>query len=340
MNRLIAHRSNIFGDEIAYVESYDFSKANLNDESRLDVITLIASICYQSPKSHGSESLYNRLMAESGGLPSSSFEFVPMLFKKLYLDTIFGITNSYGLVLEDTNILKYGEKIIHDDEEYLLTNFRAVVYDFENLGIDLRDHFNTEAECAIIAKHFKVFKMKVDMPTFGQAVRHRINWQVLSRRYVPGSRVPFSFYIADQMKKVTSSNFLSEKTTDLIYRKDTEIELDVEDLINISLTMYKAALAAGVKPQIARGIIPQCAYTVAWCAFQSKQFDSFINLRTDTHAQPEIQQLSSAMRDIEREKEIFNRMQDYADGKTVLKKKKEIQELIDSCNDSEPGVDA
>lgn len=285
MHKLIASKQNIFGDEIAYVESYDFSKANMSNESRLDAITLIASICYQSPKSHGSESLYNRLMAESGGLPSSSFEMVPILFN--YND----VKKIYGVDFEISNVLKYGEKI----GNYLLTNFRAVVYDFENLAIDLRDHFNTETECAIIAKHFKVFKMKVDMPTFGQAVRHRINWQVLSRRYVSGERVPFDFYVAEQMKKVTSSNFLSEKTTDLIYRKATEIELDVEDLINISLTMYKAALAAGVKPQVARGIIPQCAYTVAWCAFQPKQFDSFINLRTDTHAQPEIRLLSNAM---------------------------------------------
>ena len=309
MNRLIAHRSNIFGDNIAYVESYDFSKANLNNESRLDVITMVASICYANHKAHGSESLYNRLMAESGGLPSSSFEFVPMLFKKLYLDTIFGITNSYGLVLEDTNILKYGEKIIHDDEEYLLTNFRAVVYDFENLAIDLRDHFNTEDECAIIAKHFKVFKMKVDMPTFGQAVRHRINWQVLSRRYVPGSRVPFSFYIADQMKDIFSHQSLD---CEIVGEIDGKIEIydpfeqytnviSTQNVINICLEHYKAALAAGVKPQIARGIIPQCAYTEAWCAFQPRQFDSFINLRTDIHAQPEIRLLSSAMRDLSSE---------------------------------------
>lgn len=284
MNRLIAHRSNIFGDEIAYVESYDFSKANLNDESRLDVITLIASICYQSPKSHGSESLYNRLMAESGGLPSSSFEMVPMLFDYEQLkDDVYALTD---VTIEDTNMLKYGEKV--EDGRYLLTNFRAVVYDFENLGIDLRDHFNTEAECAIIAKHFKVFKMKVDMPTFGQAVRHRINWQVLSRRYVSGSRVPFSFYIADQMKKVKS-----------YYSIDTsETQLDTDHVIYICLEHYKAALAAGVKPQIARGIIPQCAYTEAWCAFQPKQFDSFINLRTDSHAQHEIRLLSCAMRDL------------------------------------------
>ena len=290
MNRLISHKPNIFGDNIAYVESYDFSTANLNNENRLDVITLIASICYQSPKSHGSESLYNRLMAESGGLPSSSFEFVPILFKKLYLDTIFGITNSYGLVLEDTNILKYGEKIIHDNEEYLLTNFRAVVYDFENLGIDLRDHFNTEEECAIIAKHFKVFKMKVDMPTFGQAVRHRVNWQVLSRRYVSGERVPFEFYINNKMKNVKQTLWIP-----IDNNNQTSQDVTTEDLINVCINHYKAALKAGVKPQVARGIIPQCAYTEAWCAFQPKQFNSFIKLRTDEHAQPEIRLLSKAM---------------------------------------------
>ena len=298
MNRLIEHRSNIFGDNIAYVESYDFSKANLNDESRLDVITMVASICYANPKAHGSESLYNRLMAESGGLPSSSFEMVPMLFKRLYVDTIYSCS---CVTLADTNIMKYGEIIIHEDTEYLLTNFRAVVYDFENdiggYGIDLRDHFNTEAECAIIAKHFKVFKMKVDMPTFGQAVRHRINWQVLSRRYVSGSRVPFSFYIADKMKDIRS--FPSLIPVEDGYAKP--VDIDTEDVIAICLEHYKAALAAGVKPQVARGIIPQCAYTEAWCAFQPKQFDSFINLRTDTHAQPEIRLLANAMRDLHSE---------------------------------------
>ena len=293
MNRLIAHKPNIFGDEIAYVESYDFSKANLNDESRLDVITLIASICYQSPKSHGSESLYNRLMAESGGLPSSSFEMVPMLFNYEQLkDDVYALTD---VTIEDTNMLKYGEKV--EDGRYLLTNFRAVVYDFENLGIDLRDNFNTEAECEIISKHFKVFKMKVDMPTFGQAVRHRINWQVLSRRYVSGSRVPFSFYIADKMKNIRS--FPSLIPVEDGYAKP--VDIDTEDAINICLAHYQAALDAGVKPQVARVIIPQCAYTEAWCAFQPKQFDSFINLRTDYHAQHEIRLLANAMLELSSE---------------------------------------
>lgn len=277
MSKLIASKQNIFGDNIAYLEAYDFSKANMSNESRLDVITLVASICYQSPKAHGSESLYNRLMAESGGLPSSSFEMVPMLFDYEEVKKI------YGIGFETSNILKYGERI----DNSLLTNFRAVVYDFENLGIDLRNHFNTEEECAIIAKHFKVFKMKVDMPTFGQAVRHRVNWQVLSRRYVSGTRVPFDFYVAEQMKNVTSTVGYSDISTG--------VTVGTRGIITICLEHYKAALEAGVKPQVARGIIPQCAYTVAWCAMQPKQFDSFIKLRTDSHAQWEINQLANAM---------------------------------------------
>lgn len=280
---LIKRKENIFGDNIAYLESYDFSKANMSNETRLDVITLVASICYQSPKAHGSESLYNRLMAESGGLPSSSFEMVPMLFN--YND----VKNIYGADFETSNVLKYGEKI----DNYLLTNFRAVVYDFENLAVDLRDHFNTEAECAIIAKHFKVFKMKVDMPTFGQAVRHRVNWQVLSRRYVSGTRVPFDFYIADKMKEVESSTNYGDCNN-----VETTITHTTQEVINICLDHYKAALAAGIKPQVARGVIPQCAYTIAWCAMHPKQFNSFINLRSDSHAQWEINQLSNAMKEL------------------------------------------
>ena len=76
---LINKKENIFGDGIAFVEQYDFSTANMSEENRILAITQVASICYQNPKALGSESLYNRLMAESMGLPSSSFEMCPIL---------------------------------------------------------------------------------------------------------------------------------------------------------------------------------------------------------------------------------------------------------------------
>ena len=77
--KLINKKENIFEDGIAFVEQYDFSTANLSQEHRIHAISAVASICYQNPKAIGSESLYNRLLAESKGLPSSSFEMCPVL---------------------------------------------------------------------------------------------------------------------------------------------------------------------------------------------------------------------------------------------------------------------
>ena len=62
-------KENIFNDSIGFVKQYDFSCANLSQEHRIHAISAVASICYQNPKAVGSESLYNRLLAESKGLP-------------------------------------------------------------------------------------------------------------------------------------------------------------------------------------------------------------------------------------------------------------------------------
>ena len=277
---------NVFGDNIAYVKHFDLSRANLSNENRIAAISQIASVCYQNPKALGSISLYDRLLCESASLPSSSFEFVPVLFRYDFIETFF--CNNSDIWLENSNTLKYGERLNLEDADYLLTNYRALIYDVENAGLskNILDHFNTEDECKIIAKHFNVFQVKVDMPTFGQMVRHRVNWQVLSRRYVSGEKAPFSFYIHEKMKKVTSKEI------------DGSGERDTEYIINMCLNHYEAARKAGIKPEVARGIIPQCAYTIAWCAFQPKQLESYYTLRLDSHAQQEIRLVSEAMKSL------------------------------------------
>ena len=205
--KMVSHKPNIFGDEIAFVQKWDFSKANLNEENRILAITQVASICYQSPKALGSESLYNRLAAESMGLPSSSFEFVPVLLDPW--------NSEAKKILEDqrSNVRKFGEwiKFINPEtgkeQEALLTNYRAIYYDYETRVKLIREwyaarvdspenanaliehekvlkhlylnFFNTERECEIISEHFSVFLYKVDFPTRSQMVRHRVNWQEL-----------------------------------------------------------------------------------------------------------------------------------------------------------------
>ena len=267
----INEKQNILNDNIGFVENWDFSKANLNEENRILAITQVASICYQNPKALGSESLYNRLMAESMGLPSSSFEFVPVILD--YENP----KHQEILKLEYSNCKKFGEIL---DDRYLLTNYRALVYDFENdkdkFSFDIRTIFNTQEECKIIKEYFKVFLFKVDFPTRSQMVRHRISWQELSRRYVSAKRVPFEFYVSEKLKD-------NQK---------------VQDLIKQSEDLYFELLENGVKPQEARRVIPQMGYTQIWGAFMPKQLDNYFKLRLDEHAQWEIRQTAIAMQDL------------------------------------------
>ena len=267
----INEKQNILNDNIGFVENWDFSRANLNEENRILAITQVASICYQNPKALGSESLYNRLMAESMGLPSSSFEFVPVILD--YENP----NHQEILKLEYSNCKKFGEIL---DDRYLLTNYRALVYDFENdkdkFSFDIRTIFNTQEECKIIKEYFKVFLFKVDFPTRSQMVRHRISWQELSRRYVSAKRVPFEFYVSDKLKE-------NQK---------------VKDLIKQSEDLYFELLENGVKPQEARRVIPQMGYTQIWGAFMPKQLDNYFKLRLDEHAQWEIRQTAIAMQEL------------------------------------------
>ena len=267
----INEKQNILNDNIGFVENWDFSRANLNEENRILAITQVASICYQNPKALGSESLYNRLMAESMGLPSSSFEFVPVILD--YENP----NHQEILKLEYSNCKKFGEIL---DDRYLLTNYRALVYDFENdkdkFSFDIRTIFNTQEECNIIKEYFKVFLFKVDFPTRSQMVRHRISWQELSRRYVSAKRVPFEFYVSEKLKE-------NQK---------------VKDLIKQSEDLYFELLENGVKPQEARRVIPQMGYTQIWGAFMPKQLDNYFKLRLDEHAQWEIRQTAIAMQEL------------------------------------------
>jgi len=57
------------------VELWDFSRANENEESRIEAIATVASICHGRPPKDAKK-LVERLWKEPNGLPSSAFEFV------------------------------------------------------------------------------------------------------------------------------------------------------------------------------------------------------------------------------------------------------------------------
>ena len=98
-----------------------------------------------------------------------------------------------------------------------------------------------------------------------------------SRRYVSGERVPFEFYVSNKMKEV----LLFDEGVSV---KGSKVKtcFTAQDIIDISLKFYKQALSQGVKPQEARRIIPQAAYTQIWGAFMPKQLDNYFKLRHET----------------------------------------------------------
>ena len=271
----IASKQQVLDGITGFVEYWDFSLANTSYESRVYFISKVASICYQSPKSLGSISLFNRLQAESHGLPSSSYEFIPVLLKvSVILD---GITiNPYM-----SHCLKFGEFV--ESEQYLLTNLRALI---EDVGPDESlNYLNTDpAELQIIRDNFKVFLFNVDLPTRAQMVRHRINWQELSRRYVSGKKSPFSFYISKKMEDI-NVDFRGAP-------------LYTAEYIELGINLYNKALDRGVKPEEARRILPQAMMTQIWGAFQPNQLSSYFALRLDSHAQREIRMVSEAMQEL------------------------------------------
>ena len=262
---------NILTDGCGSVEEWDFSLANSSYEARVYFVSKVASICYGNPKSLGSISLFDRLQAEAAGLPSSSYEFVPVLItKKQFAD------------VDLKQCYKFGELVA--DEQYLLTNLRALIAD---VGPDESlKYLNTSPEeIQIIRDNFKVYLFNIDLATRAQMVRHRCSWQELSRRYVSGKKTPFEFYISDKLKGIEheSCDFGKYST---------------EYIIQTCIDHYNYAIATGVKPEEARRILPQAMMTTIWGAFQPTQLANFFTLRLDSHAQREIRLVAEAMKEI------------------------------------------
>ena len=263
---------NVLNKECGSVEEWDFSLANSSYESRVYFVTKVASICYGNPKALSSISLFDRLQAEAAGLPSSSYEMCPIL-----------LTKEQFAARDLKACWKFGEQV----GDYLLTNLRALISDVgpeESLN-----YLNTAPEeIQIIKDNFKVFLFNVDLATRAQMVRHRCSWQELSRRYVSGKKQPFEFYISEKMKGVISEHFDDE----------SNFFFDTKDVVRICLEHYDEAIAAGVKPEEARRILPQAMKTTIWGAFQPAQLANFFTLRLDKSAQREIRTVAEAMKEL------------------------------------------
>lgn len=273
---LLGRKEQVLDGITGFVEHYDFSKANSSYEARVQAVTKVASICYGNPKSLGSINLFNRLEAESHGLPSSSYEMCPILLSEEQL--------AKGDLKQ---CYKFGELVA--DKRYLLTNLRALIADVGSE--ESLNYLNTsDEEIQIIRDNFKVFLFNVDLSTRAQMVRHRVSWQELSRRYVSGKKQAFEFYISEKMGKVsTPFGYTESGSTD---------DWDMYDIVSLCVDFYDKAISSGIKPEEARRILPQAMMTTIWGAFQPSQLDNWFQLRLDAHAQREIRHVTEAMKEL------------------------------------------
>lgn len=284
---LVNKKENIY--DVAFVEQYDFSRANSSDEARTLAITSIATICTQKFDSIGSEKLCTKLLTEAHGIPSSAYGFVPVLIDEHLFSMnllLFDDKNP-----EDMNVYKFGQKV--ENGKYLLTNLRALIND---IGLEAsKEFYNTnEDEIAIIKKHFKVFKHKMDIRSARQFMRHTTAvWQELSRRYVSGKKVPFEFYISDKMKNIKSRQY-----GDTISGLGEYFNLDTDEILNACTNHYDEALKQGVKPQDARDILPLCTYTEIWSGWQPFALENMLKERTAIGTQWELRQTALSMQEL------------------------------------------
>ena len=284
---MVRENNNVFGDNIAFIQEYDFSKANSSHQARLNVVTAVASICYQAPDKIGSESLYDRLANEDIGIPSSSFAFIPVLIRESTNAEMFFKEIIDTIPQPDSSV--FGEVFDYNGERILLTNLRALLQDlgwttdYKKAQELSEKYFNTtDEDIEIIKKFYKVYKVKMDIATSKQWNRHNFHLQELSRRYVSGKKVPFDFYIDEKMQKIKSVNDITEYTGNYT----------TQEVIDICMNHYYSALEQGVKPQDARRIIPQGAYTEIWTGMMPRVLDNMLKLRTKPKTQWEFRQLA------------------------------------------------
>ena len=290
----IRENLNVLGDGIGYIKEYDFSTANSSHKSRLTAVTLVASVCYNRPDVVGSQKLYDRLAVEGAGIPSSAFSFVPVLLSTEKMEQLFSIMDTYNLLTQRVpDVLTFGEVVEGslEDSPVVLTNLRALLQDlgwavnFKMAQTLSEEFFNTsEEDLAKIKKYYKVYQVNIDMSTSKQFIRHNfIGKQELSRRYVSAKKLPFTFYVSEKMRDVTSVNDIT----------GSSIELTTNQVIDTCMVHYYAAIEKGVAPQEARRIIPQCAYTTIWAGITPRVLDNLLKLRTSAGTQWEFRQLAN-----------------------------------------------
>ena len=129
------------------------------------------------------------------------------------------------------------------------------------------------------------FLVECPLYTRSQWIRHRsLSYLELSRRYTKGSKVEWTYCGDDSNDQ---------------YEWD-----EVEAFHRMCEREYLRRLEYGWPNEIARGCMPMEAMTRFWVAGFDRDWEAFLKLRDDAHAQPEIQVFASWIRNYLKTKKV------------------------------------
>lgn len=216
----------------------DLSESCKDKETIMKTVSNIATLSYGNDYAKNPEVLFNRLVND-GHLSVLEFIRCPYIEDGIVKGT--SIQESYRFI---------GDKI-------------------------LERPYNPELH----KKNIFTFKIKAPIFVARQFMRHRcFSYLEMSRRYTKHSKVPFEFYLPEEL--------------------DQELSHIVKDYYSQAINLYELLLSHNIKPEIARIIIPQSAYTIFYAQADKPCLENFFKLRLDKHAQKEIRFIAEKMYEV------------------------------------------
>ncbi len=153
-------------------------------------------------------------------------------------------------------------------------------------------------------------KFRIKMPIFvaRQAMRSNIGivWNEESRRYIDSEP---EFY-EPEVWRGRPEGSIKQGSGDVLHgiyledyygddcTPDSTYNPYVGEVTDVSLNQYKELLRQGVAPEMARMVLPQSTYTTVVANFTLAAAARFCGLRSDSHAQLEIQEYAKAMSEL------------------------------------------
>ena len=199
----------LYGDGVGRVSLWDLSRANENEESRIEAISTIASVCYSKPPKNAKK-LVERLWTESGGEMSSAFEFIRGCDCEECDD--IGIDSSLRNFINLPTDEEWAERRRYEVGEVSGWHRRAVA----------------------------TFKIKVPIFIRSQIVRHRsFAVQEISRRYTTDKQAPIEVWVPPHSKSHPEARAVFMDSCAMSYAA-------YKDLLDLGI---RSEVARGVLPQ-------------------------------------------------------------------------------------------